>query len=150
MDRVSHGDRVIELRSAPGIPADVRALVQGAVHWLRRTQPVPHRLIVSNHPEPAIGAHGGAGFAAFAARWDVPRTGVVWILMGCGVVELAVDEWEMGREEAETVLLECLFHEFAHYEHWRDGRERPTERGVQVRAKNLLRQYRAHAPGVAA
>lgn len=116
------------------------------MRWLRATQRIEHAVNILVRPEVAIGnGAGAAGFAAFAWSKDRKPGAPAWMAIGAGMVDAAVEEWEYTREEALNTLRECLLHEWAHYEHWRDGRTEPTERGVAVRARNLLRQYTAEA-----
>lgn len=39
-------------------------------------------------------------------------------------------------------VVEILAHELVHYEQWRSGRLDPTERGVAVRARNLVKKWK--------
>lgn len=138
----------ITIRSAPGIPARTRHHVGRLVAWLRETQRVEDGLIVALRPEPAVEGGGGIGFASIS----LPRVTVdrapgrfIWMPVGCGFVEVAVEEWGETEAEALNGLLHNILHEFAHYEQYRDGRE-VQERGVNVRATSLLRCYRKANP----
>lgn len=107
------------------IPRNVRRVVTRLCQELQRATSVPHEVEVIVVPAPAVSRPDGAcGFGGFA-----PADGRIY-LAGQRPPDVSSAAWQ-------DLVAETLCHELAHYEQWRDGREL-TERGVAVRARNLL------------
>lgn len=129
----------ITIRSASGIPSDVRQEARRLVRWLRRSQRIEHGVILYLRPEFGIvDPRGGGGFACLEQPLSRDEK-FVWIMAGAGMVEY-FQEYGDTRQEAIDGFLHIILHEFVHYEQWRDNRPL-TERGVNLRSANMLKRY---------
>ena len=110
--------------------------------WLRYRVRFRHHVPVEVVPEACIATDDGLAWAAFyepAAPGDCPR---IYVAGGSVVAFRRVHGWTTQR--ALRALRVDLAHEVVHYEQWRDGRDL-TERGVDMRARRLVREYEAWA-----
>lgn len=110
------------------IPWPVRRRLGRLMARLPELTEIPHQLPVTIVPAPGIKAGEGYGFGAFAR--DGQEIGI-WIAGN----PLGV----MPMDEFVELAASTLAHELVHYEQWRDGRQL-SERGVEVRTRNLLRR----------
>jgi hypothetical protein len=125
----------------PGVKRDVMRAVGRLTAALAGAFPPPHRLEVLVVPNPAVVKEGGFGFGVFHtaagighARYDAR------IVIAAGLAEITQADAGATRTEGVRAVVETLLHEWVHYEQFRDGRP-ITERGVQVRARNLYGRF---------
>jgi hypothetical protein len=132
----------LRLYCRPGVPAHARRTLVPFARWLRYRLPFRHHVPVEVVPEACIETDQGLAWAAFYAPTmpgDSPR---IYLAGGSAAVMRRLHGWTTQR--ALRVLRVDLAHEVVHYEQWRDGREM-TERGVDERARRLVREYEAWA-----
>ena len=128
-------------RSQRGLPADTRLAVGRFARWLRERASVRDDIIVQIANAGSLQAGESLAFGCFG--WPKSRPvgrRFVWIFLAGRLPEQVIESGNCERSEAIESLLEVLAHEFAHYEQWRAGK-RPSERGAQRRAKQLVRQF---------
>lgn len=107
-----------------GARARVVRELRAFARWYRTRHPVSCRVTVSVWPKRILGIDDSNGRGVNGEFWADPRP------------RIAVAG---GGED----YLDTLAHELVHYEQWmRGGVEALTERGVAVRARNLVRRWR--------
>jgi hypothetical protein len=139
----------IRLIAHKGVQAGVTRRLAAFCRRVQRSVRVEHRLTVRIAPSVVVSAPDGRlGWAVFAEVLVLPRklrypTPIVFrpeIGLG-GDLKTFQERENLSRAEALDLICENLCHELGHYEQWRDGR-RLSERGVEVRARNIFRQAR--------
>lgn len=118
-----------------GVAEDLKGYLAGVLVAQREHVWPEHNLEVIVVPAPSLeGRDGQYGFGCFVRPNDLSARGLtIWI--AAGLADIVKPKREGRRAVASTLL-----HEFVHYEQFRDGRV-ATERGVQLRANNLLRKF---------
>ncbi|MEM9703023.1 MAG: hypothetical protein AAF907_11340 [Planctomycetota bacterium] len=119
-----------------GHPEVKGAMIRFA-RWLRREYDFPIRVPVYLSPrEQLITMHGTTAAATFFAPWDPDVEPYIRIATGDFDEELEGSD----RDEELGSFLLCLAHEVVHYQQW-IATGRTTERGVNVRARNMVDRY---------
>jgi hypothetical protein len=125
----------IQVKFDRGVSPDIRRHVRRVLPKLARVSP-PDRLVPIHVSEKdCVRIPQGNCWGAMVYHW--PR-GDVEIVIATGLMQ------KRGKLRPKDIrhLLLVLLHEYAHYEQYRDGRK-PGERGVNVRAKSLLKRIKA-------
>lgn len=132
-------DNLIRVLHLGKIAKDVAHWVARLAIGLERVSPPAQRIDICLAPAPAVscGDDPTSAFGFFAWPPD-RRKGILQIGIAGQMPAAWCKETGAPRSEGITALLETICHEYAHYEQYRAGRE-PSERGVDVRARNLLR-----------
>ena len=126
----------MKIDSHPDVPASVAKLITGYAERLSAVSADDPEILVMVVPSVVVeGPDGGCGWGLFAARDGKP----VIYLPGFRADEITDREWR------RSMLPQVLAHEWAHYEQWTRGKP-VQERGVKVRARNLLRLAKIRVP----
>ena len=126
----------LRIRGERGHP-EVRAAVIRFARWLRKQYAFPVRVPVYLSPrERLITMHGTTATATFFAPWDPDVEPYIRVATGDYPLEIA----ERGRDDALAAYLDSVAHEIVHYLQWVETGE-TTERGVVVRASNMIDRY---------
>jgi hypothetical protein len=126
------------MRGQRGHP-EVRRALNKFARWLRKTYAFPIRVPVYLFPSRTIitqdGLHGVASFVAPFKRYVEP-------LIRVSTGDYPELKRSRGRDDALAPFIMSLSHEVVHYFQWIEGGEPAvSERGVQVRARSMLRRY---------
>jgi hypothetical protein len=119
------------LRFKRGVTREIRRELREFFRHVADVVRFEHELPVIVVPCPVVSVERGAGFGGFCIQEGKPQ-----VFIGGQTDE------EIGYTLAD--IIETAAHELAHYEQFRDGREL-TERGVNVRARNILKASRGVA-----
>lgn len=111
-----------DARALPGVPRKKIAALTRAMRSIGDVSKVKHKITVSLINAAVVIDFEGKSCVGLFIPTDQPQ-----------IIAVTVP----GESPAEAV--HTFLHEFAHYEQFRDGRPL-TERGVNVRANNLMRQ----------
>jgi len=132
----------------------LRNVDESVADWLPSRLPIiaakfalRHRIAVVLSPSPSVRANViyrdsiEESQSAFGFYSHFPSRRAVWAPPRCsGLIVVAANLRPLAHQicERREIVAETICHELVHYEQWRDGRK-PTERGVEQRAKALVR-----------
>lgn len=121
-----------------GVNSDVAHELRRTFRLIARESPMRHDVSVLVVPHPAVTGSGLCGFGMTVFPSTMPAdSGPVQMCIAAGLYDVA-REHGFPHHLAVREVVRTFLHEWAHYEQWRDEKSL-TERGVNVRAKNLYR-----------
>lgn len=132
--------RGVRVYSHRGVNSQVKRLARNITNWFSTECDVEHWLPVSVVSQPVLKVDSNrTAFGVFRYRHGANEHPHIFVAGGLYL-------WLKSEGESKQDALDqfgwVLMHELVHYEQFRDGRP-VQERGVNLRAKNLYRRFRA-------